>query len=181
MMIGDNFLLRLICSLAIIAASSLSFQAQSKISNKVKNNKAKTISDWRNAFPVLPNYRRIFEKAVFEDEKLYFQTAEYQKIGNKQDFFEITLFRHPDASPESNYYTQSDWIKHLNIGKYKAFQIFPTCGLDFYKYRLEVYPDNSTSISLKAKDDSTTDVIELAKTINFGKIVETMKQRRNIY
>ena len=164
----------------LILAVSLSVQAQTANIKKVKNNNVKTVSDWRNAFPVLPNYRRVFEEAQFEDGKIYYQTAQYRNPKNKQDFFEIRLNRHTDINPLS-IPAPSDWVKHLKIGNYRAYQLFPTCGLSFFKYTLDVYPDNLTSISLVAKDLSTTDVIELAKTIDFRQISETMKRQRNIH
>lgn len=158
---------------------SFSVQAQKREMKNAKNT-AKKVSDWRSAFPVLPNYRLKLESTHFEEGKIYFQTVKYQSPTDKADYFEIHFQRHPSISAE-RYAIENDWIKHLTIGKYRAYQIFPGCGLDFYKYSLEIYPDEITVITLRAHDLSKTDVIKIAENLDFNQILAVMKKQKNIY
>ena len=152
----------------VLSALLLIFSINAEAQKKMK------INNWTNAFPSFPDYRRSVEKPLFEEGKIYYQTAKYQNPRNKADYFEILLQRHPNVSAE-RYHASNDWIKHLNIGNYRVYQIFPSCGLDFYKYSLDVFPDEITSVMLKLKNDSKTDLIGLAAKINFEQIANKMQ------
>lgn len=160
-------------AIMFLVMSALIFSINISAQKKMKNN------DWTNAFPAFPNYRRSVEKPFYEDGKLYFQTAKYRNPNDKTDYFEILLERHPDISAE-RYAAPNDWIKHLNIGDYRVYQIFPSCGLDFYKYGLQIFPDEMTAVTLKLKNDSKTDLLGLAGKVDFGQISNAMKKRRSI-
>ena len=178
-MVFKNRNAKILLILLMLLTAFFSIQAQ-KGNVKNLNNQTKKFSGWKDAFPIVQNYRRKFENSQFEDGKIYFQTAEYQSLTDKSDYFEIQLHRHPNVSPE-RYAEENGWVKHLTVGRYKAYKILPSCGLDFYKYSLEIYPDEMTAVTLKVHQLSNTNGLEVAKNLDFNLILEMMKKQKNIY
>lgn len=166
--------------LLILLVLSISVEAQQRnIKNLKSKNLVKKISDWRNAFPEIPNYHRVIQKAHINSAgKLYFQQVIYQDLQTKSDIFDITLNRFPNIAPELS---TSEWIQPLKLGSYQAYKILPTCGLDFHQYTLEIFPDELTNISLGLKLGNKIDLIEIAENIDFSEILKIMKQKKNIY